>query len=291
MERSDDQGRIYGWSGFVDWLGVPPVVVSASAPSAATRYERKTAPRFTIRSRTSGSSCLASVILTMPSSRRRAVRTGPSLLKLTGSAGSAPPVGRGSCDHRNCYCCRFAFERLNLANCTVPALGGSPPGPRRDRRGAGRDRGSPSSASSRSAGSCSSGRRGESAMPPPERLPWLMRSAVLFLAVACAVLGLVPGPAIRRLARARPGLRNPDITAGLHLPGTGSLPTFGIAIALVGLTGSFFFLRGGRRATPAPSWACGRTSAGSSAGRARDCQAPEARARAAAPSRARPASR
>ena len=45
---------------------------------------------------------------------------------------------------------------------------------------------------------------------------------------------------------------------GLHLPGTGSLPTAGIAIALVAITGGLALLRGRRSAAPAPNWACGQ---------------------------------
>jgi hypothetical protein len=45
---------------------------------------------------------------------------------------------------------------------------------------------------------------------------------------------------------------------GLRLPGTGSLPTPGIAIVLVALTVALAVLRGRRSAAPAPSWACGQ---------------------------------
>ena len=42
------------------------------------------------------------------------------------------------------------------------------------------------------------------------------------------------------------------------MPGTGSLPTVGIAVALVGLTVALALLRGNRRAAPAPTWASGQ---------------------------------
>ena len=45
---------------------------------------------------------------------------------------------------------------------------------------------------------------------------------------------------------------------GLQLPGTGSLPTAGNAVALVALTAGLVLLRGRRSAAPAPSWACGQ---------------------------------
>ena len=50
----------------------------------------------------------------------------------------------------------------------------------------------------------------------------------------------------------RHGPRTRRRRRGLHLPGTGSLPTVGIAVVLAGLTGAFVFLRGSRRAEPAP---------------------------------------
>ena len=45
---------------------------------------------------------------------------------------------------------------------------------------------------------------------------------------------------------------------GLDLPGTGSLPTAGIALVLVALVAGLVLLRGRRSAAPAPSWACGQ---------------------------------
>jgi hypothetical protein len=47
-------------------------------------------------------------------------------------------------------------------------------------------------------------------------------------------------------------------TLGLHLPGTGSLPTVGIAVALGLLAPLLFVLRGKRVAVPAPTWVCGQ---------------------------------
>jgi hypothetical protein len=45
---------------------------------------------------------------------------------------------------------------------------------------------------------------------------------------------------------------------GLDLPGTGSLPTIGIAVALVALTTALVFLRSGRSVATAPTWVCGQ---------------------------------
>ena len=91
------------------------------------------------------------------------------------------------------------------------------------------------------------------------RLP--MRAAVVFLALACVVLGLAPGLLFVHLAGLAPGVSS-DVAGptslGLYLPGTGSLPTVGIAIVLVGLTGALALARGNRRAAVAPTWASGQ---------------------------------
>ena len=88
--------------------------------------------------------------------------------------------------------------------------------------------------------------------------PWSMRAAVGVLAVGCVVLGLVPGFLFASLVGLAPWPASAPSTAGLRLPGTGSLPTPGIAVVLVGLTAGLVLLRGRRSAAPAPSWACGQ---------------------------------
>jgi len=60
------------------------------------------------------------------------------------------------------------------------------------------------------------------------------------------------------LAGLAPWASDAPTSAGLHLPGTGSLPTVGIMLALVGLTGLCVLLRGRRRAAQAATWACGQ---------------------------------
>jgi hydrogenase-4 component B len=88
-----------------------------------------------------------------------------------------------------------------------------------------------------------------------------MRAAVVFLALACVVLGVAPGLLFSKLLFLEPATvfsgvgRRP---LGLYLPGTGSLPTVGIALALVGLTLALALLRGRRRAAAAPTWASGQ---------------------------------
>jgi NADH:ubiquinone oxidoreductase subunit 5 (subunit L)/multisubunit Na+/H+ antiporter MnhA subunit len=88
--------------------------------------------------------------------------------------------------------------------------------------------------------------------------PWPMRSAVLFLAGGCVLLGVAPGLLFGPLVGLAPWPASEPTQLGLHLPGTGSLPTPGIALVLAALTVGFVLLRGKRSAAPAPSWACGQ---------------------------------
>jgi hydrogenase-4 component B len=85
-----------------------------------------------------------------------------------------------------------------------------------------------------------------------------MRAAVVGLAGVCVALGVVPGLLVASLARLAPWPVAMRTTFGLHLPGTGSLPTAGIAVVLGVLGSAFFLLRGKRVAAPAPTWACGQ---------------------------------
>jgi hydrogenase-4 component B len=96
------------------------------------------------------------------------------------------------------------------------------------------------------------------AVAQAEEAPWLMVAAVGFLAVACVVLGLVPGLLFDALVDLAPWPADAPTTAGLDLPGTGSLPTVGIAVTLAALTAGLALLRGKRSAAPAPAWACGQ---------------------------------
>ena len=85
-----------------------------------------------------------------------------------------------------------------------------------------------------------------------------MRAAVVALAGVCVALGVVPGLLVAPLARLSPWPVSVHATLSLHLPGTGSLPTVGIALALGLLTPLLFVLRGKRVAAAAPTWACGQ---------------------------------
>ncbi len=88
--------------------------------------------------------------------------------------------------------------------------------------------------------------------------PLAMRAAVVALAAACIVLGVAPGLLVASLARLAPWHVSITRSAALHAPGTGSLPTVGIAIVLGLLATMLFVLRGRRVAEPTPTWACGQ---------------------------------
>lgn len=88
--------------------------------------------------------------------------------------------------------------------------------------------------------------------------PLEMRVALVALAVACVVLGLAPGLLVGSLVGLAPWPAEAPTGVGLALPGTGSLPTAGLAVALALLTASLILLRGRRSAASAPTWACGQ---------------------------------
>jgi hydrogenase-4 component B len=84
-----------------------------------------------------------------------------------------------------------------------------------------------------------------------------MRAAVVVLALGCVTLGLAPALLFGHLVKLAPWPAAATETAvALRLPGTGSLPTLGIALSLVLLTCSLVVLRGRRSAAVAPTWAC-----------------------------------
>jgi len=95
----------------------------------------------------------------------------------------------------------------------------------------------------------------EAVEPPPP-----MRLALAALALACVVLGAVPGLVFAPLVALAPwpGVDEPSLRPGLALPGTGSLPTVGLLVVVAGLTSLLWLARGSRRAAVAPTWACGQ---------------------------------
>ena len=88
--------------------------------------------------------------------------------------------------------------------------------------------------------------------------PLPMRVALVFLALVCVVLGVAPGLLFGVLVGLAPWSSAAPTHVGLRVPGTGSLPTLGIAVALVAVSAALVLLRGKRSAAPAPSWACGQ---------------------------------
>jgi hydrogenase-4 component B len=84
------------------------------------------------------------------------------------------------------------------------------------------------------------------------------RIALLFLAGACVALGVAPGVLFGTLVRLAPWSDGLPTGVGLHVPGTGSLPTLGFAVVLAAVTAGLVLLRGKRSAAPAPTWACGQ---------------------------------
>jgi hydrogenase-4 component B len=99
--------------------------------------------------------------------------------------------------------------------------------------------------------------RSEAVASATER-PLPMWAAVGVLAAACIVLGAAPGLLLGSLVSLAPWPAVLPTTIGLHLPSTGSLPTFGIATTLAVATGVLLLLRSHRAAAPAPTWACGQ---------------------------------
>lgn len=94
--------------------------------------------------------------------------------------------------------------------------------------------------------------------------PLSMRVGLAALAALCLALGLVPGVVLPTLTALAPGDGGAALGrhAGLELPGTGSLPTIALLVALAGLTALLTRVRGSRRAAPAPTWACGQPLVG-----------------------------
>jgi len=88
--------------------------------------------------------------------------------------------------------------------------------------------------------------------------PRAMRAGLLALAGACVLLGVAPGLLFGSLVGLAPWASAAPMHVGLLLPGTGSLPTGGIALVLAAAAGALLVARGRRAAAPAPTWACGQ---------------------------------
>ncbi len=84
------------------------------------------------------------------------------------------------------------------------------------------------------------------------------RSAVGFLATLCLLLAVLAGALVPRLAQLGPGSWSGQASLGLDLPGTGSLPTPALLLALALTAAVLSAARGRRRAAPAPVWVSGQ---------------------------------
>jgi hydrogenase-4 component B len=88
--------------------------------------------------------------------------------------------------------------------------------------------------------------------------PVPMRGAAAFLALACVVLGILPGVLAGPLAGLAPWPTAEAPTAAVEVPWNDSLPAPGIVLVLLAGSTVLVALRGRRRAAPSPSWACGQ---------------------------------
>ena len=88
--------------------------------------------------------------------------------------------------------------------------------------------------------------------------PLPMRAAVAVLAVACVVLGIIPGVLAGPLAGLAPWPTDDAPSAAVEVPWDDALPAPGIFLVLLVGTALLVVARGRRRAAPAPSWACGQ---------------------------------
>jgi hydrogenase-4 component B len=102
------------------------------------------------------------------------------------------------------------------------------------------------------------GRPRRDAVATATEAPAPMRTAMLLLAIACVAIGVAPGLLVGPLVGLVPWAATVPATVVLHLPGTGSLPTGGIAVALVAIASVLVLLRGRRVAAPSPAFAGGQ---------------------------------
>lgn len=97
----------------------------------------------------------------------------------------------------------------------------------------------------------------ETASEPPAG----MRGAVVGLAALCVALGPAAGLILPRLVELAPGTVELRPAAEIAAPGTGSLPTLALTLALAAAILGLRRLRGTRRAPAAPVWASGQRAA------------------------------
>lgn len=89
--------------------------------------------------------------------------------------------------------------------------------------------------------------------------PLSMRAGMALLAGLCVLLGVLPAVVLPKLTALAPfGSAGLSEHVTVRIPGTGSLPTLWVALALVALTGGLVLARSSRRAAPSPVWTCGQ---------------------------------
>jgi hydrogenase-4 component B len=88
--------------------------------------------------------------------------------------------------------------------------------------------------------------------------PWGMRAAVVALAGLCVGLGAAAAAIVPRLAELGPGGTQLEPGVTLDAPGTGSLPSLALVVAIPLVVALLWWARRSPRAAPAPAWACGQ---------------------------------
>ena len=85
-----------------------------------------------------------------------------------------------------------------------------------------------------------------------------MRAAVAGLAGLCVALGAAAAAVVPRLAELGPGDAALEPGVALDAPGTGSLPSLALVVAVPLVVAVLWRVRRSPRAAPAPAWACGQ---------------------------------
>jgi hydrogenase-4 component B len=94
-----------------------------------------------------------------------------------------------------------------------------------------------------------------------EEAPKAIRVSMLWLAGLCVVLGPLAAVLVPILAELSPVGGEFGTSISIEAAGTGTFPGLGILIALVAVVAGLMWLRGARRAAPAPTWICGQPPA------------------------------
>lgn len=89
--------------------------------------------------------------------------------------------------------------------------------------------------------------------------PWATRAALAASSGVCVVLAATAGLLLPALSHLGPGGVRPRAGLAVDLPGTGTLPSFGLVVGLTALTALVLRVTGSsRRAATTPAWTCGQ---------------------------------